>query len=81
MELYKEILAKALENEELHILFPQLQINAAQIVELECYKILQKIKAVIESDGFSDAECFVKIEEIILAFEDAGSGGGARHDF
>ena len=37
MELYKEILAKALEKEELHILFPQLQINAAQIVELECY--------------------------------------------
>ena len=81
MELYKEILAKALENEELHILFPQLQINAAQIVELECYKTLQKIKAVIESDGLSDAECFVKIEEIILAFEDAGSGGGTRHDF
>ena len=81
MELYKEILAQALEKEELHILFPQLKINAAEIVELECYKILQKIKAVIEIDGLSDAECFIKNEEIILAFEDAGSGGGARHDF
>ena len=81
MEVYKEILTKALEKEELHILFPQLKIDATQIVELECYKTLQKIKTVIEMDGLSDAECFMKIEEVILAFEDAGSGGGARHDF
>lgn len=81
MELYKEILAHALAYEELQINIPALQLNATQIVEMECYKALQKIKAIIEDDSLEDRECFMKIEEIVHAFEEIGSTGGTRHDF
>lgn len=81
MDLYKEILVALLEKEELHITFPNLQIDADKIVELECYKALQKIKAVLENDSLKDEECFMEIEEIIRVFESLGSGGGTRHDF
>ena len=81
MELYKEILTKALADEELHIIFPQMKINAAEIIELECYKALKKIKAIIENDGLNGKECFMKIEEIVNTLEALGSGGGARHAF
>ena len=40
-----------------------------------------QIKAIIEDDRLNDSECFQKIEEIIRAFEEIGSGGGIRHDF
>ena len=36
---------------------------------------------VIEDDSLEDDECFMKIEEIVCAFENLGSGGGNRHDF
>ena len=41
----------------------------AEEVELRLYR-----------DG-KHSECFQKIEEIIRAFEEIGSGGGIRHDF
>ena len=81
MELYQEILAKVLENREIQIVFPGLTINAAEIIEGECYKTLQKIKALIEDDRLSDPECFMQIEEIVVALEQLGSDGGCRHDF
>jgi len=81
MDLYKEILAHALANEELRITFPALQLNAAQIVESACYQALEKIKAVIHDDSLTDGECFMKIEEIICVLEQMGSSGGSRHDF
>lgn len=70
MELYKEILLNLLAEDTI-----------AQIVESECYKALQKIKAVLHEDSLDDAECFQKIEEIICIFEELGSSGGPRHDF
>lgn len=81
MELYEEILVKRLASERMEITFPDLKVNAAEIVQMECYKVLQKIKAIIEDDSLDDGACFMKIEEIICAFEDAGSSGGLRHDF
>ena len=81
MELYKEILAHALSQQSVEIVFPDLHMNATQIVELECYKALQKIKAIIEDDSLDDESCFKKIEEIVCAFEEMGSSGGGRHDF
>ena len=81
MELYKKILAKMLANEETHIIFPNLTIDAAEVVELECYNALQKIKAIIEDDSLCDEECFMKIEELVRLFEALGSDGGCRHDF
>ena len=81
MNLYKEILVKMLESKKAEVVFPDLEINAAEIVNLECYRALQKIKAVIQDDSLNDKECFMKIEKIICLFEELGSSGGSRHDF
>ena len=81
MELYKEILAQALSQQRAEIIFPDLHINATQIIESECYKALQKIKAIIEDDSLDDESCFKRIEEIVCTFEAIGSTGGGRHDF
>ena len=81
MELYKEILVQALSQQRAEIIFPDLRINATQIIELECYKTLKKIKAVIEDDSLEDESCFRKIEEIVCVFEEMGSSSGERHDF
>jgi len=81
MELYKEILAYALSYGEVKITFPDHNMDISQLVEGECYKALQKIKAIIHDDSLEDLECFMKIEEIICVLEDMGSSGGSRHDF
>ena len=81
MELYKEILAKVLATKEVKITFSDLQIDSKEIVEMQCYQALQKIKAVIQNDSLTDNECFMKIEEIISIFETLGCNGGTRHDF
>ena len=81
MELYKEILAQTLSKQRMEIRFPDLHMDAAQIVELECYKALQTIKAIIEDDSLEDEACFQKIEDIVCIFEELGSSGGGRHDF
>ena len=78
MELFKEILAKVLENEEIHITFPNLEFEGAiELVEMQSLKSLQKIKAIIDNDSLSDFQC---IEEIILVFEEAGASSN-RHDW
>jgi len=81
MTLYQEILTNLLTSEPLRSLLPQLTISPAEIVEAECYQILQNIKAVLADDSLDDPECFLRIEKIVCLFEDAGSGGGGRHDF
>ena len=82
MELYQEILCRVLANEKIQVSFPELiNTDVTKIVELECYKALRKIKAIIEDDTLADSECFQQIEEIVCAFEELGSGGGSRHDF
>ena len=77
MELLSHILAQG----EVQITFPQQTEPFTQIVEGQCYQTLCKIKAIIEDDRLDDSECFQRIEEIIHAFEEIGSGGGIRHDF
>ena len=81
MELYKEILVYALAQECIQITFPNLQVNAEQIVEGKCYQALKKIKAVLQDDRLDDVHCFMKIEEIVQILEEVGSSGGNRHDF
>ena len=81
MELYKEILIKILEKEEALIRFPNLKINATEIVKPESYKALYEIKKILENNSLSGAECFAKIERIICIFEQIGSNTGERHDF
>lgn len=81
MELYQEILSHVLKHQEMHIVFPNLKINGEKIVELECYKALHEIKAILEDDSLEDDACFQKIESIVALFESLGSDGGSRHDF
>lgn len=82
MELYQEILCHVLENEKVQVSFPELvNTDVTKIVELECYKALGKIKAILEDDALADSECFQQIEEIVCTFEELGSGGGSRHNF
>lgn len=81
MNLCKDILVKILEDENIQINIVGLNDDVSKLFELECYKALEKIKAVIEDDSLEDKECFMKIEEIIRIFERMGSDGGFRHDF
>lgn len=82
MELYQEILCHVLANEKVQVSFPELiHTDVTKIVELECYKALCKIKAILENDALTDSECFQQIEEIVCTFEELGSNGGSRHDF
>lgn len=81
MDLYLEILGKMLEWEQAHIVFPQLNLSAAEIVEGACYKALKQIKDLIEDESLDDPECFMKIEEVVCLLEKLGSDGGFRHDF
>jgi hypothetical protein len=82
VDLLQETLCHVLANEKVQVSFPGLtNTDVSKIVELECYKALQKIKAILEDDALEDNECFQKIEEIICAFEELGSNGGSRHDF
>ena len=82
MELYQEILCHVFANEKIQVSFPELiNTDVAKIVELECYKALGKIKAILEDDALADSECYQQIEEIVCTFEELGSGGGNRHDF
>jgi len=80
MELYKEILAKAFSDENKIIIFPGINLNAAEIVEQSCYKALSKIKSAIDDDGLDDKACFYKIEAVVRVFEELGSSCD-RHDF
>ena len=81
MDLYKEILIHLLENEDIEIRFPNLEISTERLIEIESYVALYKIKTIIEDNSLNDKECFLKIEKIIQALEEIGSNGGNRHDF
>lgn len=82
MELYKEILAKALQDTEVQVTFPQLSITAESIIENKCYGMLNKIRDILRDSSLSDPECFRQIEEIVCLFErEIDTGCGTRHDF
>lgn len=81
MELYAEILAHYLSRKDAQITFPNLEFSAKEIIQLQCYQALHKIKAIIQDETLADAECFARIEQIICTLEELGSNGGTRHDF
>jgi len=81
LDLWKEILADILSREQAQITFPNIKINPAELVEGTCFQALQKIKTILENEALEDAECFLKIEEIICTLEALGIFCGTRHDF
>lgn len=80
MELCKEILIRAFRSDEAQVFFPELQVDAAKIVKMECYRLLREIQAVVEDDSLRDAECFRQIEEIVSVLNEAGIDTGRRHN-
>lgn len=81
MNLSREILAYYLAQQYAEILFPNLQMNAKEIIELQCYQTLQKIQHILQDNRIDDEECFIRIEEIVCALEDIGINCGNRHNF
>lgn len=81
MELSEEILAHYLAQENAQILFPDLQINAKEIVELRCYQALCQIQSILQNETLGDEDCLIKIEEIVHTIEEIGGNCGSRHDF
>ena len=81
MDLFSEILVKAIENARIEVTFPDLQVAPTELVELRSYEALRKIKSIIEDETLDDPDCFHQIEEIVSTLEFLGSGGGVRHDF
>ena len=51
------------------------------MIEMKCYHAIEEIKKILEEDTLNDAECFERIEKIIVIFEALGSGIHGRHDF
>ncbi len=47
---------------------------------IRCCRAIEKIKAILQEDTMDDKECFWKIEEIVMVFEDMELDAGRRHD-
>ena len=80
MDMYAEILSKALEKGEVDVKFPG-GINTKDIVEGRCYAALSQIRDIIDDLSLDDSECLQKIEEIMRTLESQGISIGGRHDF
>lgn len=80
MDLYKELLVNLLSQERVQVTFPGFPADTETLLELHCYQMLKKIKAVVDDGSLDDATCFRKIEEILVVLEDNGISV-SRHDF
>ena len=79
MDLYKDIIAEVLSKKKVRIRFENLEIrNPNEIVEMVCYKTIQRIRKVLSNDELNDFEC---VERIVKLIEEIDSDGGLRHDF
>lgn len=78
MELLKDLLVEIFAREEIKVIFPNLKMDTAELIEMKCYKALQIIKTTIDNDNLDDFEC---IEEIVNIFEEIGCKSESRHDF
>ena len=77
MELHERILWEAIAHE----VIPSLHLDAAVLVELKCYRAIQRIYEVVSDDTKTDGECFRAIDQIVSELDSLGIGGGGRHDF
>ena len=81
MELFQDVLIKALLDGEIKVAFHAEEKTVSQIIEGKCYQALQKIREILDDDSLDDPECFERIEKIVCVLEEIGSNGGSRHDF
>ena len=81
MKMYEQILVKALENETVQVVCPNVKLNPTEIVQLNCYQAIEKIRDVLQNEDLEDVDCFMRIEEIVNTLEDLGVDVDGRHDF
>lgn len=79
MELYGELLARMLDGGRMQVTFPDLHLDAAELVRLRCYQALEQIRDILRDDHLDDRACCGKIEAIVSLFEGMGTGCGGRH--
>ena len=83
MDLYREMLEKMVEEASIGALMEG-KMEASdwpKQLEMRCYKALCRIRDILWDDALNDAECFLKIQEIVQVLEEIGSDGGSRHAF
>ena len=80
-KLYEEILEYVHRNDALYAAYPSLKKDAKEIVRMQCYRTLRKIKSSVENERLDDKACVWRVESIVEALEEIGSDGGFRHDF
>ncbi|MBQ8605396.1 MAG: hypothetical protein IJ408_01545 [Clostridia bacterium] len=81
MELYKDILVRLLEKQTIKVEFPEFTQCTAEVIDSICYNALKDISIILKNDELTDADCFLKIEEIVCRLEKDGIDFGVRHDF
>lgn len=81
MEVYQDILSRLFQRSDIHVTISGLSGSLPDLVEMRCFQAIQRIRAILDDESLSDRECFMYIEEIVLALEELGSDGGSRHDF
>ncbi len=64
MCLYKEILIKILEKEDITVKFENFIVNPKEMMEIISYQALKRIKDILEDERLGDSECFAKIERL-----------------
>lgn len=80
MEVWKEILAWLLTHGEMEMRFPQAP-DLEKLFADKCYRALCEIKEILETEAYTDEDCFVRIEEVLRVYEKMGVSCGTRHDF
>ena len=79
MDLWRELLINGLQNESTK--FDNFNDNVLiDVLEKQCYKVLEQIKQTLDNEILTDEDCFNKIEKIICALEQNGIFCD-RHDF
>ena len=78
MNLGEAILARVIEGNESCTLT---KAEIEKLFEKECYRILERIKNILEDYSLDDKECFERIENIVCTFEELSESCGSRHVF
>ncbi len=78
MEAYEQILVEAFSAALANILS---EVQLDRVVELRCYYAIREIQQILSKEEYDDAECFWRIERIVLTLEQIGLSAGSRHDF
>ena len=81
MDFIKQLLVSALTESDVEITLSADTEKIKEIVQEKSVLALYRIKKILEDDSLSDKDCFEKIEEIVLLFEELGMRCGNRHDF